>query len=164
MAKHDVDKGRVRISSLPPSESSLMRVDSVYVVVAQAFCPNGHNLVSDDNEKFDGYPGIKIRLEAEGEVGEVVLSPFHGDDSKRGRTDWPIGTRFVLKCPVCEVVLPKLARCRCEHNGDLIKLYLTPKITDSNLVAVCNIWGCRRSRTIDNWQIISEYLDGQISD
>lgn len=162
MAKNDVDQKRVRVSTAPPPESAIKRVDAIFIVVTQAFCPKGDNLIIDTNPKFDGYPGIKIHVECDGESGDVVLSPFHGDDTKKGRTNWRAGARLKVTCPICGTALPKLASCRCEGGGDLVRLYLTPKLSDSHLLAMCNIWGCRRSRTIDNWQIISEYLDGEI--
>ncbi len=164
MAKEDIDKKRVRISITPPPDSTLKQVDDVFIVISQAFCPNGHNLVTDDNADFDGYPGLKVRLESGEKSGNVVLSPFHGDDSKKGATDWVPGDKLRISCSICNEPLAKMASCRCDGKGDLVKLYLTPNLSDSHVLAMCNIWGCRRSRTINNWQIISEYLDGQIED
>jgi hypothetical protein len=170
MPKKDVDKGRLKIASVPPPESSIIRVDDVFIVVTQAFCQNGHNLVAQDNELFDDYPGIKLRLsDGRGDTGVVYLSPFHGDGSKKGKTDWAAGTKLQVRCPICDVQLPVLAKCHCDpkispNGGDLVKLFLSPALTDSHILALCNVWGCRKSRTIDNWHIISEYLSGQISD
>ena len=162
MAKRDVDKKRVRVASQPAADSAVKCLDDVYIVVTQAFCPKGHNLVEYSSETFDGYPGVTLFLESEGRSGEVVLSPFHGDDTKRGLTDWAKGASLSLHCPVCKERFPKLANCRCPGKGELVMLYLTPSLKESHVLAVCNVWGCRRSRTIDNWQIISEYLEGQI--
>ncbi len=171
MAKQDVDADRVRISATPPRDSSLKQVDDVFIVITQAFCPNGHNMIVDltkepyDPEcEFDGFPGLRLRLESERDSGDVVLSPFHGDISKKGKTNWGVGTKVKVKCAECGVELPRLASCRCEEKGDLLKVYLSPALTDSHVLAICNVWGCQRSRTIDNWTIISEYLDGQIED
>ncbi len=163
MAKQDIDSKRLHISVPPPRHSTIQHLDDVYIVITQAYCPNGHNLIDDANESFDGYPGIKLYLESSGgNGGNVVLSPFHGDHSKKGKTDWSDGTPVTISCPECSTALPKLANCRCPGSGDLVKVFLTPQLNDSHVLAVCNIWGCKRSRTIDNWQIISEYLDGQI--
>ncbi len=171
MPKQDVDVNQVRISAPPPVDSSLKQVDDVFIVVTQAFCPNGHNLIVDfengnyDFEcDFDGFPGLKIKLDSGVESGEIVLSPFHGDNSKKGKTHWKTGTKLVISCPYCGAVLPRLASCKCPDNGDLVKIYLSPSLTESNVLAICNIWGCRRSHTIDNWEMISEYLDGQIDE
>jgi hypothetical protein len=168
MAKRDVDQEQLRISTNPPPDSAIKQVDDVYIVVTQAFCPNGHNLVDDANEIFDEYPGIRLKLVAGDRSGEVFLSPYHGDGSKRGATDWKDGTRFDVRCPTCDVSLPVLTRCSCKSDdgkiGQLVKLYLTPGLNDSHMVVVCNVWGCRHSRTIDNWHIISEFFDGRIGD
>jgi hypothetical protein len=100
--------------------------------------------------------------------GVVFLSPFHGDASKRGKLDWTDGTQLEVRCPECDVALPVLTKCKCEsmdgHRGELVKLYLTAGLNDSHMVVLCNVWGCRHSRTIDNWHIISEFLDGQIGE
>ncbi len=164
MAKDDVEQERIRISVAPPPNSAIKQVDEVFIVITQAFCPNGHNLIADDNDLFDGYPGLKLNLEEDGKTTEILLSPFHGDSSKKGMTDWTEGTKLTISCPECHTPFPKMASCRCSGDGDLIKLYLTPSLSDSHILAMCNVWGCRRSRTINNWQIISEYLDGQIKD
>ena len=171
MAKQDVDADRVRISATPPKDSTLKQVDDVFIVVTQAFCPNGHNLIVDFDKvpydpecDFDGFPGLKLELESDKGHGIVILSPFHGDHSKKGKTDWGTGTKLKVMCPECGVALPKLASCRCPEEGDLVKVYLSPQLTDSHVLALCNVWGCKRSHTIDNWEIISEYLDGQIED
>ncbi|MDJ0762550.1 MAG: hypothetical protein QNJ97_06120 [Myxococcota bacterium] len=164
MPKRDIDKERVRISVAPPPNSALKQVDDVFILITQAFCPNGHSLISTDSDLFDGQPGVKVYLECGSESGYVVLSPFHGDASKKGKLDWPDGTRVKVCCPECREPLPKMASCRCPGDGDLVKLFLTPSLTDSHVLAMCNVWGCRRSHTINNWQIISEYLDGQIED
>jgi hypothetical protein len=171
MPKQDVDVKQVRISATPPSNSAIKQVDDVFIVITQAFCPNGHNLIADfsagdyDFEcDFDGFPGLKLCLESAVESAEVVLSPFHGDSSKKGKTDWRAGSKLNVLCPQCRTPLPRLASCRCPENGDLVKVYLSPSLTDSHVLALCNVWGCRRSHTIDNWEIISEYLDGQIDE
>lgn len=164
MPKEDVDRDKLRISTPPPPDSSLIKLDDVFIVVTQAFCHKGHSLMSEDNDLFDGYPGIKVRVRSGNREGDVVLSPFHGDASKKGDLDWKDGTKLEILCPVCRESLVKMASCRCAGDGDLIKIYLSPNLSDSHILAMCNIWGCHRSRTIDNWQIISEYFDGQIDD
>lgn len=164
MPKLDINQDDVVVQGAPAPHSTIKQVDDIFIVVTQAFCQNGHNLISHDNDIFDGYPGIKLRVEYNGQVGVVVLSPFHGDASKKGNLDWPEGAKLKVTCPHCQVELPRMAGCCCDGRGDIIKLYLTRKISDSHVLAMCNVWGCRRSRTIDDKEIISEYLEGQIED
>ena len=164
MPKEDVDQDKVRISVAPPPNSTLRQVDEVYILITQAFCPNGHSLIEEGENLFDDHPGVKVILESESGKGEVILSPFQGDATKKGKTDWKSGEKVTMMCPTCKEALPKLASCKCSDDGELMKVYLTADISDSHVVGVCNIWGCQRSRTINNWQIISEYLDGQIEE
>jgi hypothetical protein len=169
MAKQDIQQDRLRISNTPEPNSPIKQVDDVFIVVTQAFCPNGHNVIDEaTSELFDGYPGIRLKVAHGTQSGEVHLSPFHGDESKRGKTDWEPGTRLEVRCPICDVPLPSIAKCRCDtgngQEGELIKLFLSPALNDSHVMALCNVWGCRHSRTIDNWQLISEFIDGSIVD
>ena len=168
MAKKDVDQERVKISAPPPLESTIKQIDDVFIIITEAYCPNGHNLISDDNEEFDGYPGIKVFLKSDTNEGIVYLSPIHGDGTKKGNQDWKDGQKIQFFCPICNVPLPTFAKCHCSfesgQHGDLVKLFTSSDLSDSHILALCNVWGCRRSRTIDNWNIISEFLDGQITD
>lgn len=164
MAKQDIEQNHVRISSPPPPHSALKQVDDVFIVITQAFCPNGHPLIDDDNESFDGYPGLKVLVKSKDKSGEIVLSPFHGDETKKGAALWQAGEKVEVCCPECNTPFPRMASCSCAGDGNLMKIYTTPTLSDSNVLAMCNVWGCRRSRTISNWQIISEYFDGQITD
>lgn len=168
MAKQDVEHHNVKISVMPPAESTLKQVDNVFIVITEAYCPNGHNLILPDNDEFDGYPGIKMKIVSSTDSGILYASPFHGDGTKKGKQDWKQGEKLEIHCPECDILLPKLAKCHCSmdsaEDGDLVKLYTSADLNDSHILAFCNVWGCRRSRTIDNWNIISEYLDGQITD
>ena len=164
MANDNIGRDGVRISVPPPPDSTLKTVDDVYVLVTQAFCPYGHNLIMEENETFADNPGIKLNVEYEGKKGSVTLSPFHGDTRKKGDIEWADGSKLNLSCPTCNEPIPKMANCRCKPGGDLLKLFITPSLKDSHVLAVCNVWGCHRSRTIDNYQIISEYLNGEIDD
>jgi hypothetical protein len=131
----------------------------VFVVVTQAFCPNGHNLVGLSDAQFDGFPGISLWIEHAGQGTDVVVSPIHGDHSKVG-FDFPDGAKLELRCPACKVDLPALTRCRCAPEGRLRGLYLTPRLSEAHVVGICDIAGCHLSRVIDNFEILSEYLDG----
>ncbi len=159
-----VDVDHLKVAGRPPSEGTGVKMeDDVLIIVTQLFCPNGHNLVDQEDKRFDGYGGIRLLVGDGQKEGVVVLSPFHGDRRKEGIT-FPEGTKLSLRCPVCGVELPSLASCTCEGHGELRKLYLTPELEDSHLVAVCDVWGCPRSRVIDENEILSEYVEGNITD
>jgi hypothetical protein len=176
MTSNDPSIENVRLHKEAPTEESHLVLEDaqahegVQVVVTQIFCPKGHNLVGLSREAFDGHPGISLRVDAEHASGgagprggEVILSPIHGDREKRGVT-FPDGTKLAIRCPVCETRLPELTRCSCSEHGRLLKLYLTPTLSEAHLVAVCDIWGCPRSRVIDNFEMFSEFLAGNIGD
>jgi len=158
--------GHVKLHGDEPSaESKLVfeeHTNDVFVVVTQLYCHNGHNLVTS-KELFQGYPGISLWLEGAGQEGEIAISPIHGDLSKRGM-DFPEGTKLSIKCPTCREELPELTRCRCSENAMLRKAFLTPKLTEAHIIAVCDIWGCPLSRVIDSYEMFTEFLEGRIGD
>ena len=162
MAKQDVNHDGLRIHRTEPDTDEAVTVqDDIFVIVTKLFCPNGHNLVDEKGDRFDGYGGIRLLVSDGKTEGIVEVSPFHGDSTKYG-PDFDKGVRLSIKCPQCKVELPTLARCTCSGHGMLRKLYLTPKLDDSSVVAVCDVWGCPRSRVIDGNDILSEYLEGNI--
>ena len=91
--------------------------------------------------------------------GEVILSPFHGDHTRRSKLDYEAGTRLKVSCPVCRAQLPVLSACTCSFGGSLVMLYLTSMLDDGNVVAICNTWGCHRSKVFDQAQLLAAYLE-----
>ncbi len=162
MVKDRIDKKGLTVHKKQPREEASIRVeDDIFVIVTQLFCPNGHNLVDGENKNFDGYGGIRLLLSDGKTEGIVEVSPFHGDSAKTG-VEFEQGVRLSIKCPSCKVELPALARCSCSGHGMVRKMYLTPARTDSSIVAVCDVWGCPRSRVIDGNDLLSEFLQGRI--
>jgi len=132
----------------------------IAILVTQAFCPNGHNLVYREDVSFSGHKGISIHVAARDWEGEVVLSPFHGDTRRIGMSeDIAVGTRCRISCPVCRVDLPVQAKCGCQWGGELRGIYLRADLQDSDQVMLCDVNGCQRSRVMDNLQVISEFAD-----
>jgi len=159
--------GEVRLRRpVPEGENAVSMVEGVMIVITQAFCPNGHNLVRGGTDAlFDGYPGICLFVEHDEWSAEVTLSPIHGDHSKIGMTRTvEVGTRCVLKCPECEVELPKIAGCGCEHDGDLVGLYLRADLSEGDVVGICNVLGCYRSRVMDKFELLSEFVENEEHD
>jgi len=155
-------EGAVRLRRPIPEEKSVAAIRGVTIVITQAFCPNGHNLVRRNDVLFDGYPGVSLFVECGDFADEVILSPIHGDHAKIGMPRAVLdGTRCVIRCPECEVELPKIADCGCEHGGDLVGLYLREDRSEGDVVGVCNILGCYRSRVMDKWEILSEFIQAE---
>lgn len=136
----------------------LVRLRSGVIAVTQLYCPNGHNLVDESSgARFNGYPGISLMVEGSEERGEVILSPIHGDDTRFGACDFEPGEITRITCPQCAVELPVLQPCGCQAEAKLVGLFLDQETTDGNQVALCNAWGCLRSRITDRFQVISKF-------
>jgi len=135
----------------------LNRLKSGVIAVTKAYCPNGHNLVTaESGARFNGFPGISIMVEGRSTRGIVVLSPIHGDDTKFGENDFDPGEQVRLTCPQCGAALPSIQPCGCTPDSQLVGMYLDEDLVDGNQVAICNVWGCLRSRVTDRFQIISK--------
>ncbi|MBN2496600.1 MAG: hypothetical protein JXR96_18570 [Deltaproteobacteria bacterium] len=158
--KSKIDRDRLHrpTEAKASPDSQIREVDEVVIQVTQAFCPNGHNLVCNFKLLFDGEPGISLWVSDGEREGEVVLSPFHGDHSRQGLSDFDPGSKLTISCPICRHQLPRLSKCSCER-GELFTLYLTPTLDDSHVVALCDIWGCHRSKVFDQAQLLSAYMD-----
>jgi hypothetical protein len=132
----------------------------VMLVLTQAYCPLGHELIAPDNPTFDGYPSLAVRLSVGDRSGITFLSPFHGDTRKAGFTDFNPGESCVLSCPVCNAEFPLLGRCSCSRDGRFYGLYLSTRLGDRNIAGVCSVWGCPRSRLMDDLEVVSEIVLG----
>ena len=161
MSDSDIDRAKIQRSgnvSTPPEDAHFKEVDDVIVQVTQAYCPQGHNLVLEKEELFDGAPGITLLVSAGGPAKKLILSPFHGDHRRYGFTDYAECARLEISCPICQTKLPELSACACSTEGKLIKLYLTPDLNDAHVVGLCNIWGCHRSKLFDQAELLAAYL------
>ncbi len=163
MSNQVVDRNKLRVLEGGPNPSTCNKIetvdDDVLMFITQAFCPNGHNLVAGSSVYFEGHPGISLLLSDGTHDDLVVLSPVHGDRRKACSLSFRLGARLRLMCSQCQCELDMLFPCSC-GKGELVSLYLTPEQNEGNVAAICNVWGCPRSRIIDNWQIISEFVNG----
>jgi|GEM_PF-1151212 len=129
------------------------------VVLTRALCPMGHDLITEQNPTFgETWHGIALHVRSGSRGGIVYLSPIHGDTSKLGFVDFKPGEDVVISCPVCGAEFPVVGGCSCAHHGRLYAIYLSPVLKPRSVVGVCSIWGCPRSRVIDNWEIVSEIV------
>jgi hypothetical protein len=158
-----IDKSKLVVPEGGPHASpelGIETVDGVIAILTQVFCPNGHNLVDNTSVTFNDQKGISLLVNDGEHEDVVVVSPYHGDPRKAHAIAFRIGDKLALSCPICKEKFPTIVSCSC-GKGDLVGLYLTPALTDSHIAAVCNVWGCPRSRIVDNWQIISQFVDAQ---
>ncbi len=159
MASEHVDKSRLKYPHGTPEfsdESGVEFRDGAFVIVSQAYCPNGHDLVAHEGASFDGFPGITLRVVGDDADGLLTLSPMHGDSRTEGVAVTP-GQRYALRCPVCGVDLPVFARCDC-GTGLLRTLSLVGH-DEGEIVTICDVAGCHRSRVAHGLDVLAVFTD-----
>ena len=133
-------------------------VEDAVIVITQAFCQHSHPLIEAGNETFSGFPGVHLHIGHDGETIELTVSPIHGHHERKGGQDIEDGARVEIRCPQCEKELLAYAPCPC-GKGTLHSIFLTPDAESSHVAAVCDVWGCQRSRIVDEWELISEFVE-----
>ncbi len=128
--------------------------------VSQVFCPNGHELIADDNAKFGGMPGIKLLLKGERGEDFVFISPFLDKRQRTGGKMFECGDRLEVRCPVCNAEMPVLGPCDCQWNGEYVMLSLDKDPSNRNAVCLCNIWGCPNGDIRLAGEVVAEYMRG----
>lgn len=110
--------GRLRF---PAADKALpTEVATAMFTVNEAFCPHGHNLVSERFRVGDK-PGILIGFRRPGgQEGEVV-------------------------CPVCQVRLDVLCHCEFHRQAPVCLLYQTSHLDLDDAIAFCCVVGCPNS-------------------
>lgn len=157
MSRKHIDEDNLTVTgahrhSQPPG---ITVEDDVVIVVTQAFCPKGHNLVGAYDVKFDEHPAVTLKVRVRGREGLVHLSPVHGDKRKSGMTDIEVGTPCELFCPICEAPLPKVGDVEDGTDAEYYGLFLTPRLEQGALVAISNVWGHYHSRIVGDDELIS---------
>lgn len=127
------------------------------VHVHQAYCPHGHLLITEDNETFHDLPGIKLVMKGARGTECIYVSPFLNNREKSGGKIFELGDRLDVCCPVCDAVLPTLAPCDCQWNGEYILLALDREPNTRNGVCFCNIWGCPSGNVRLAGDVIADY-------
>jgi hypothetical protein len=132
-----------------------VETDDIFIVVTQAFDGQGNSLVNQDNPTFDGYPGVTLWIELpDGRSGEVTLSPIHGDPRKDGLTNIEEGTLCKLSGAQGGELLDADHECFCGM-GTYRRIYLSPKLEKGESALICDVWGCFRSRVVDDSEVLS---------
>jgi len=162
MAKKDGRRSKLEVAKKKPTAATRVKKDDVMIVLTQAFCTTGHNLIRP-GQQFHGFDGLHLWVSDGKSEGLVIVSPVHGDGQKHGPT-FRRGAKLEISCPECRTPLPKLCRCSCGKGGSLRTIYLTPDLSEAHQAAVCDIWGCPRSRVIDAHEILSEFIEAELAD
>jgi hypothetical protein len=157
MSRKHIDEDNLTVTgahrnSQPPG---ITVEDDVVIVVTQAFCPKGHNLVGAYDVSFDEHPAVTLKVRMQDRDGLVHLSPVRGDKRKAGMTDIEVGTVCELSCPICETPLPKVGEVDDGTPAEYYALFLTPRLEQGALVAISNVWGHYHSRIVGDDELIS---------
>ncbi len=148
MGKMFDSKGRLKIPAKDVKREEL--------IVKEAYCPEGHNLVTDMH-LINGYPGIELAFRKEnGEEGMVVLSPVLGDRTAiflKGNVEEGEVVKFL--CPVCERPLPILTTCDFCGQGNIYVLFLDTDFSFNNAITFCSKRGCPNSTIRKSDRIIT---------
>lgn len=160
MTPSSIDKQNLKLTGAHKAAGDAANVvvqDDVIVIVTQAYGPTGESLIGVSDVKFDGYPAVTLLVKAAGEEGLVHLSPFHGDPRKEGFTNIAPGTKCSLHCPVSGKRLDYVGRVDESSAADYYAIYLTPKLSQGEMVAISDIWGDYHSRIVDHFELISAW-------
>lgn len=112
-------------------------------VIEEAYCPNGHSLISNDI-LFCDFRAIHLKIRNKKYISDFFVSPIIGDKSKVSLdTGLKRDQIYEFLCPECKITLPVTSPCSC--GGSLMTLYLDKDLKLSNSVTVCNRFGCPHS-------------------
>ena len=111
-------------------------------LVRQVFCQNGHQLITDSNAMFDGYPGIELYCETDTRFDLVTLSPYLGDEKRLFDVDFEHHELLRICCPSCMNELLTLGPHTCQEGAEFVALYLNPDGDITHSVGICNAWNC----------------------
>lgn len=151
-------KGMWNIPHLKKKQKKKKKVsddDDDLLIVEECYCPNGHNLVSQDVE-FKEHPGILIKIKKGKQEGSLALSPICGDKSKYTiGIELSEGEIMNLLCPTCDVPLPVYAPCDC--GGDMITLFADKMGNYCNCIGICNRVGCSHAEIKKGSELFNIY-------
>lgn len=137
--------------------TTVQLLDDALIVVTQAYDQDGNPLITDDNPKFGGYPGVKLLVRAAGQDYDIVLSPIHGHNEKIGGDGIPDGAQVQICSPATGKELPHYGP-HATGVGGYRSIYLSPDLNTAQVVAVYDVWGVQDSRIIDEYEILSEFV------
>ena len=114
------------------------------LVIGQCYCPNGHDLVSEQ-ANFDGFNGIILKVRHDDREGLVALNPVYGLKHRISINIKLIKDELLeVICPHCGIALPVYSECSC--GGNLVTLFLDEKPDYANSVLICNRVDCQNAQ------------------
>lgn len=117
--------------------------DEKLLVFKECYCPNGHNLVSN-NAKFNEFDGILLKISKGQREGHIAISSVYGCKSRIAiGINLVDGEKYKLSCPDCGEDLPTYSKCHC--GGEIFALFLDKNVKFDSFVGACNRIGCNNS-------------------
>jgi hypothetical protein len=115
------------------------------LVISEAYCRNGHDLISD--VKIDGHKGIHLIYANadEDRETEIVITSIVGKSDKeilKGEAFAKDETVRIL-CPRCREELPILLNCEC--GAPIYLFYIDKKLNHNYGQSLCSRIGCVKS-------------------
>jgi hypothetical protein len=157
----DVQTSGVQTHMTNPTDwsqnTTVQLVDDALIVVTQAYDQDGNPLITDDNPKFGGHPGVRLLVRTDDHEYDVVLSPIHGHNEKIGGDGIPDGALVEICSPATGNPLPFYGP-HASGVGSYRSIYLSPELNKAHVVAVYDVWGMQDSRIIDEYEILSEFV------
>lgn len=137
----NTDKDNIRVYSMLLKSDKLEKAN--VTVIEEAYCPNGHSLLTDD-VLFCDFKAIHLKIRNKKFVSDLFVSPLVGDKSKLS-LDSKLNRDIIYEflCPECNASLPVASPCSC--GGNLMSLYLDKNLKLSKSATVCNRFGCPHS-------------------
>ena len=129
------------------------------IVINDAFCPNGHSLISD--ELIQGEKGIHFIYASENgdKETDIVVSPVIRKRIKhilKGE-HFTKGDIVKVLCPVCRTELPVLLTCEC--GAPIYIFYLDDSLKHEYAQSFCSRIGCvKSSRLRFSKDALSEFI------
>jgi hypothetical protein len=130
------------------------------LVVKEAYCPNGHNLLSDekiDNQKSQHFIYASRRGNRE---AEILITSVLGKCSKKYLNGEPFRKGEIIRilCPTCRGELPILVNCEC---GAPIYLFYIDRRLDHNFgQSLCARIGCvKASQLRFSQDVLREFIN-----
>lgn len=126
-----------------PREKRKICTEEQLLVFTQCFCPEGHNLITE-NAKFDEFDGILLRISNAFGEGYVALSSVYGCKTRVAvGIKLEEGDTYTLSCPKCKAELPVYTKCHC--GGDIFVLFLDKEPSFDSFIGACSRIGCTNS-------------------
>lgn len=123
-------------------QSSICKDEKLMVFTA-CYCPNGHNLVTQ-NVKFNEFDGLLLKISKDQSEGHIALSSVYGCKSRITiGINLEEGEKYKLSCPDCHEDLPTFSKCHC--GGEIFALFLDKNAKFDSFVGACNRIGCNNS-------------------